>query len=79
MITHMQRTILGDIPVDWGTITLRDALSDHKSGDWGSDNGEVKCSVLRVNELQRGWQNKLRRCSNKISDREICYEPESYG
>jgi len=47
MITHKWRTILGDIPKDWDTVTLRDTLLDHKSGDWGSDHGEVACSILR--------------------------------
>lgn len=47
MITHKGRTILGDIPEDWGAVTLRDVLFEHSSGDWGSERGEVECSVLR--------------------------------
>jgi type I restriction enzyme S subunit len=47
MIHHNWRTILGDIPHDWGTVTLRDCLLDQTSGDWGSDRGEVPCLVLR--------------------------------
>lgn len=47
MITHHARTILGDIPDDWDTTSLKDALEYHKAGDWGDDRGEVECRVLR--------------------------------
>lgn len=38
---------MGDIPDDWETIELRDALALHTSGDWGDDRGEVQCLVVR--------------------------------
>lgn len=47
MITHRFRTILGDIPPDWETISLKEALEHHKSGDWGEDRGEIESRVLR--------------------------------
>jgi type I restriction enzyme, S subunit len=47
MIRHEHRTILGDIPGDWKARMLRSLLSDHLSGDWGDDVGDVTLSVLR--------------------------------
>ena len=47
MITHKAKTILGDIPDDWATFILKDALAEERAGDWGDERGEVECRVLR--------------------------------
>ena len=47
MITHRFKTILGDIPESWGAAPIGSLLSDHKSGDWGSDEGESAVHVIR--------------------------------
>jgi type I restriction enzyme S subunit len=47
VITHRERTILGDIPEDWDAVPLRTILSRSASGDWGDDRGEALVPVLR--------------------------------
>ncbi len=47
MIQHRFHTILGNIPDDWNSRSLRSLLSIDLSGDWGDEDGEVILSVLR--------------------------------
>lgn len=47
MISHKHDTIIGNVPQDWGTKTLSEVLSDHFSGDWGTDSGPNPANVLR--------------------------------
>lgn len=47
MITHPFETILGDIPKSWDSVSLRECLATHSSGDWGDERGEVAVKVLR--------------------------------
>lgn len=74
MITHRFRTIIGDIPGDWESFALKDALFDHKPGDWGDDQGEVKRNVIRsTNFTAEGHLNfddvAVRCLSQKSSDK----------
>jgi type I restriction enzyme S subunit len=47
VITHPDRSILGDIPDTWEVASLRSVLSRSSTGDWGKDRGEAVLPVLR--------------------------------
>ena len=47
MLTHRNDTIIGNIPRDWQSKSLRSLLKKQFSGDWGNDEGEQAIPVLR--------------------------------
>lgn len=49
MITHRFKTILGDVPDDWGVAALSTLLDIEacQAGDWGADSGELAVGVIR--------------------------------
>ncbi|MBX3671478.1 MAG: restriction endonuclease subunit S [Burkholderiales bacterium] len=56
MLTHRQRTILGDIPADWDAKPLKSLITEHFAGDWGSDEGEQAVAVLRSTNFTNDGQ-----------------------
>ncbi len=55
MLTHRERTILGDIPSDWDRELLSNLVVETKGGDWGGDEGDESIRVLRsTNFTNRG-------------------------
>jgi type I restriction enzyme S subunit len=61
MLTHRFRTILGDIPHDWGTFVLRDALDlpACAAGDWGDDAGQISLKAVRSTNITNDGQLTL--------------------
>jgi len=51
MLTLTEDTMLGDIPGDWSSKPLLEALSEHYPGDWGEDRGPHMTKVLRSTNL----------------------------
>ena len=56
MLTHRLRTILGDIPADWGAKPLRTLITEHFAGDWGDDDGEHAVAVMRSTNFTNDGQ-----------------------
>jgi type I restriction enzyme S subunit len=79
MIRHERHTILGNIPDDWKARPLRSLLSEHLSGDWGDDVGEVILSVLRSTNFTDSGNLNLadvaRRGFNATKARQIQVQP----
>jgi type I restriction enzyme S subunit len=59
MLTHLSKTILGDIPTDWDAKPLRTLISEQFSGDWGEDEGEQSVAVLRSTNFTNNGQLDL--------------------
>jgi type I restriction enzyme S subunit len=59
MIQHKHSTILGDVPDDWASRSLRTLLDAELSGDWGEDEGEVTLAVLRSTNFTDSGNLKL--------------------
>jgi len=53
MLTHRFRTIFGDIPRDWNTFFLKEALNLPlcTAGDWGDDSGQTSLKVVRSTNI----------------------------
>ena len=56
MLTHRQRTILGDIPADWHAKPLKKLITEHFAGDWGADEGEQAVAVMRSTNFTNDGQ-----------------------
>ncbi|MEO8133571.1 MAG: hypothetical protein ABI831_06325 [Betaproteobacteria bacterium] len=56
MITHRSRTILGDIPEEWGAKPLRILIAEQYAGDWGDDEGEQAIPVMRSTNFTNDGQ-----------------------
>jgi len=51
MLTLKQKTMLGDVPSDWGFEPLGRLLAGHFPGDWGDERGSNMVRVLRSTNL----------------------------
>lgn len=51
MLSLTKRTMLGDVPDDWGAKPLRELLLEHMPGDWGDERGPNMIKVIRSTNL----------------------------